>query len=337
MNFAASYNQNGSAGSTIMQSPLYSNIVVNPNAYKLIDINIPLVNDVNSDDFKYIIQPPIGIPHLFDISSTGKVSVIDTVLSENTSYTSYLAIKSDKISALYNSAVTISDYMMTSREFSNQNLLTGVSTGLYIPTTVGRLFSDVNRNMKLDGGDVTLLFAQATGIDIPYTYTPQISINGINYIVIPTFDSNFYNNINKINPYDVGDMKFRFTTGAYGATTQYNLKYGFIGDVDLSYSSAQIIQTAAVKNVRIGTSRDATDVLVNVKNYTITSGNIEIPIELNTQSNLINGVQFEFRYDQNKIKFEELKSQKDLVTIRPTVADIGGGQLRRRHLHAGHA
>jgi hypothetical protein len=309
MNFAASYNQNGSAGSTIMQPALSTNIIINPNAYKLIHVNIPLINDVNSDDFKFIIQPPIGIPHVFDITPAGDVNIVDSLLSQTTSYTSYLALKSDKIVSLYNSAITISDYMMTSREFSNQDLVSTGTTGLYIPTTAGRLFSDVNGNMKLDGGDVTKLFAQATGIDLPYTYTPQVSINSVSYTAIPTFNSTLYDNISGVNPFDIGTMKFNFTTGRYGSITHYNLKYGFIGDVDLSYSSKQNSQIVArISNVRIG-SPSSSDVSINLKNYTVKTNTIEIPIDINTQTNLVNGLQFEFRYDVNKLKFEEIKTQ----------------------------
>lgn len=309
MNFAASFNQNGTSGSSIMDLPITSTAIINPNAYKLVNINIPFKGDVNASDFKFVLQNDRLQINSFDINSNGTVSIIDTLLSENTNYTGYLVMKSDKISSLYNSAITISDYMMTSHEFSNQDLITSATSGIYIPSTAGRLFSDVNRNMKLDGGDVTRLFAQATGIDLPYTYTPLINIKGIDYIIIPTFDSNFYNSISSINPFDVGDMKWRFKTGQYGTISNYFLKYGFIGDVDLSYSSNQGDISARIsKNFRIG-SPTSTDAVVTLKNYTVKSDTIEIPVEVNTQNNKVNGLQFEFRYDSNKIKFEELKTQ----------------------------
>ena len=47
---------------------------------------------------------------------------------------------------------------------------------------------------------------------------------------------------------------------------------------------------------------------VNLSNLTITSNNIEIPINIVTNGNSIGGLQFEFQYDPSKIKFEELAS-----------------------------
>jgi len=48
---------------------------------------------------------------------------------------------------------------------------------------------------------------------------------------------------------------------------------------------------------------------VNLNNVTVTSNNIEIPVSINTNNSNLGGVQFEFQYDPNKIKFEELKSE----------------------------
>ena len=48
---------------------------------------------------------------------------------------------------------------------------------------------------------------------------------------------------------------------------------------------------------------------VNISNLTVTSSDIQIPINVNTNGNNLTGIQFEFVYDPTKVKFEELKSE----------------------------
>jgi hypothetical protein len=58
----------------------------------------------------------------------------------------------------------------------------------------------------------------------------------------------------------------------------------------------------------INTPNNVSSINVNLSNLTILSNNIEIPISIDTKGNNVGGLQFEFTFDPNKIKFEELLS-----------------------------
>jgi hypothetical protein len=59
----------------------------------------------------------------------------------------------------------------------------------------------------------------------------------------------------------------------------------------------------------INTPNDVSSIDVNLSNITVTSNNVEIPVSLSTNGVSVGGLQFEFDYDNSKIKFEELKSE----------------------------
>ena len=58
----------------------------------------------------------------------------------------------------------------------------------------------------------------------------------------------------------------------------------------------------------INTPYDVSSINVNLSNLTVTSNTIEIPINVDTKGAEVSGLQFEFIFDSNKIKFEELLS-----------------------------
>lgn len=121
--------------------------------------------------------------------------------------------------------------------------------------------------------------------------------------------------------------KYYITTGNLGEVRNIYLKYALWADVNRSHSSqivnmvngATSVQTnAVVSNLKnksnalnkyINSPNDINDIDVNLTNVTVTSNNIEIPISINTKGNKVSGLQFEFKYDASKIKFENIKSQ----------------------------
>lgn len=123
--------------------------------------------------------------------------------------------------------------------------------------------------------------------------------------------------------------KSYFRTGALGTNAQLNLKYILWGDVNRSHSSQVVtfdgttttVQTNAANslfkneafvsmaNTTMSTAQASTEsgsIDVNLSNITVTSNNIEIPVGINTNGNPVSGLQFEFKYDPTKLKFEEV-------------------------------
>jgi hypothetical protein len=127
-----------------------------------------------------------------------------------------------------------------------------------------------------------------------------------------------------------------FRTGTLGTNAILDLKYLLWGDVNRSHSSQVVttsngsstVQTNAVPSLVTNTSFTNetsvksmsstgpfintdfayTSIDVNLSNQTVTSNTIEIPVNIDTKGNSVGGLQLEFAYDPNKIKFEEMTS-----------------------------
>jgi hypothetical protein len=170
------------------------------------------------------------------------------------------------------------------------------------------------------------------------TFAPYIRSMGNNDFGLKsdfTFNpspSNSWGSITSSNWKDITFPKTYIKTGVIGSNEVVELKYLLWGDVNRSHSSqvvvlnngAQVIQTNAAFSLEsntafksmatqstsfINTPNEISSIDVNLSNLTVTSNNVEIPVTLNTNGNKVGGLQFEFNYDNTKLKFEELKSE----------------------------
>jgi len=142
-----------------------------------------------------------------------------------------------------------------------------------------------------------------------------------------TSPSNSWGAITTTNWKDFEYPKVYVKTGTIGTNTVVDLKYLLWGDVNRSHSSQVVVSNNGVSSVVsrasnslksntafrtmstesfINTPNNVPSVDVNLSNLTVTSNNIEIPVNVTTNGNPITGLQFEFDYDPTKIKFEEL-------------------------------
>jgi hypothetical protein len=142
-----------------------------------------------------------------------------------------------------------------------------------------------------------------------------------------TSPSNSWGAITTTNWKDFDYPKVYVKTGTIGTNTVVDLKYLLWGDVNRSHSSQVVVSNNGVSSVVsrasnslksntafrimstesfINTPNNVPSIDVNLSNLTVTSNNIEIPVNVTTNGNQITGLQFEFDYDPTKIKFEEL-------------------------------
>ena len=166
------------------------------------------------------------------------------------------------------------------------------------------------------------------------TYTPYIrNINGgpdFGLRAEFTFNdspSNSWGAITTTNWNSFDFPKTYIKTGTIGTNTVVDLKYLLWGDVNRSHSSQVVVSNNGVASVVsrassslksntsfrtmstesfINTPNNVPSIDVNLSNVTVTSNNIEIPVNVTTNGNLVTGLQFQFDYDPTKIKFEEL-------------------------------
>lgn len=333
MNFAASFNGDGSAGAAINEIPTTSIITLNPDATKLIKAFIDLNGNVVNTDLKVLFKKSDNTGPLFDVSSTGAVNIIDSLLTENTQYQIMVMANMDKIVNYSNSAITISDYTTAVQEFITQNI-DGTYKNQNIQTGMGYWAADVNRSNGLDGGDMPKILASVASVASLLTLPQGYTVGSNGWMSLPTFKESTFNNA---TPSDIFSLAPTNQAAVYNYTTlptrgtpeTINIKYLFRGDINRSHSS-QVVVNGTVKtnalpslnksiyklaqnnptaNLLINTTQNISSIDVNLKNITVTSNTIEIPVNVDTKGNDVSGLQFEFRYDKNKIKFENVASE----------------------------
>lgn len=315
MNFAAVYNKNGSSGSTIMEQPLTTVIGLDPLATTLIKANLELnqnLSSISSIKMAFIDTLKRTGP-LFDITSNGTVNIDQSQLQPNTTYKIMAMVNMDQMNSIYNAAVTVSDFTTAQAEFITQNL-DGTFKSQNIRTGMGYFAADINRNKVFDGGDVVRIFSQSVTMDqivaLPENYTP--GSNG--QMSVPTFLASDFNNYTTTNWKNINNSAVIVTTNDYGNIINLNLKYVLWGDINRSHSS-QVIDTqgliktnAILATGAINTISSVPTINVNLNNIIVTENALEIPIAINTNTNKVSALQFEFTYDPTKIKFEKLLS-----------------------------
>ena len=184
-----------------------------------------------------------------------------------------------------------------------------------------------------DGTWATFRIPSGISIDTS-TYTPYIrNINGgpdFGLRAEFTFNdspSNSWGAITTTNWNSFDYPKTYIKTGTIGTNTTLDLKYLLWGDVNRSHSSQVVVSSNGVASVVsrasnslksntafrtmstesfINTPNTVPSIDVNLSNVTVTSNNIEIPVNVTTNGNFVTGLQFQFDYDPTKIKFEEL-------------------------------
>lgn len=334
MNFAASFNQNGTSGACINEIPLTTVITENPDATKLVKAILDLNGNINNTHIKVgFLKVSDNQGPLFDVAANGAVNIIDSLLVPNTAYKIMTFANMDHLPAIMNSAVSVSDYTTAEAEFISQNL-DRTFKNESIMTGMGYFAADVNRSGVFDGGDLTKLYAQAVGVN-QLLVLPQGYVQGSGgHMSIPTFKAASFNAAvpgdwaTLFNPQT--QQVYTYTTAAQRGTPEtINIKYVLPGDINRSHSS-QVVVGGTVKtnavvslnksianinyasrtmNSLINTTQNVASIDVNIKNVTVTSNTIEIPVAINTNGSKVAALQFEFSYDPNKVKFESMASE----------------------------
>lgn len=341
MNFAAAFNQNGSAGSTLMTTPLTNVIMLDPTASKYVTATID--NNTNIDVLtlnRVVFEDTLRkTKYLVDAIGNGIIPIDQTQLLPNTVYKVYNSVNADSYLELHASAVTVSDFTTAQAEFNTQNL-DGTFKGQSIITGAGYYAADINKNKKFDGGDVVRIFSQSVGVDpivsLPANYVASTDI----YMPVPTFTDSTFNGMTASNWKDAGKVVY-FKTQEIGKNLPLKLKYLLEGDINRSHSSQVIIGNSIASNaipslkknlsspqanLLINSTQPIQSIDVSIKSQTIQSNTIEIPIALDTKSLSVSALQFEFQYDPTKLKFESITN--DLPNTWYTFVNNKDGKVK---------
>ena len=317
LNFAAAYNADGSANPTIMEQPLKTIVGQDPNANKLIKAKLDLSPNIDRTALKVYfmaLDNSTGTA-MYDIAPDGTIAVPDDVLVANKEYQAIVMMNMAKMPDIYNAAVTVSDYTVAQGEYIRQNL-DGTFKNTQIVTGMGYKAADVNFNNMFDGGDLTRMFAQVTGVNPLMVIPSQVTDPSNTWMSMMSFTEDQFN---AATPQDWGTSfatrpnNAKFTTPAQpGNPLTLNIKYLLFGDINKSHSSSVVRNNNVVVHSvgKMTTANRTTNNIVDIslKNQTVTSNSIEIPVTVNTNGNGVSALQMEFKYDASKLKFEEMKT-----------------------------
>lgn len=249
------------------------------------------------------------------LSAGGKYSFAQQI-QNNTNYRMRLMVPADSLVALSTAATTVSDYTMALQEFITQNL-----DGTYKNNnmTNGIMFwaADVNNDGKFDGADVQKLFDAVVGLDT--ILKPVAGCGSGCYMGLPVLLASTYDTVSTKSWTSLMSSYVPVKTTQTSQTV--NMKYMLKGDVNLSHSSVVGAAMSAAMSAAMGSSKyipsyvangnlvvaGAKSIDVSVANAIVTSNNVSVPFNVNTNGVSLSGLQFEVKYDTTKVKFDSLQ------------------------------
>jgi len=187
LNFVAGWNGQGGQVPTIMDSPLSTDVIMNQNTGKLITAKVDAsTNLLNLSKLKVSFRDTVSnTGQTFDVLSNGNVDINQSLLSENKVYEVSVMYEMDKLTTIYNNAITISDFTSSQGEFSTMGL--DGSKGQTINTGQSLYAADINRSKSIDGGDLPKLLSQVVGIDQLVTLPNGYTVGSGGFMSIPTW------------------------------------------------------------------------------------------------------------------------------------------------------
>lgn len=175
LNFVAGWTATGNWDNTVMEAPLSTSVLMNQNFGKYVSAKIDLNSNLfNASQLRVSFRDTLtNVGVLFPVTSTGEVDIDQSQLSSNKVYEVSVMQNMDQLYAVYNNAITISDFTSAQGEFTTMGL--DGSNGQVLNTGQSLFAADINRNKSIDGGDLPQLLAQVAGLDtlvmLPNNYT----------------------------------------------------------------------------------------------------------------------------------------------------------------------
>jgi hypothetical protein len=188
LNFVAGWTANGTWDNTIMESPLSTNVIMNQNFGKFVSAKVDLNSNLfNLSNLRVSFRDTVtNQGQLFPVLADGTVDINQSLLAANTVYDVSLMHEMDKIHAIYNGAITISDFSTAQAEFTSMGLTPG-GKGANLNTGQALFAADINRNKVIDGGDLPRLLGQVAGRDTLMTLPAGYTAGSGGWMSLPTW------------------------------------------------------------------------------------------------------------------------------------------------------
>jgi hypothetical protein len=189
LNFVAGWNGQGSGVPTLMDTPLSTDVIMNQNTGKLVTAKVDISSNLFAlSDIRVSFRDTLsGVGQLFNVLSNGNVDINQSLLAENKVYEVSVMHSIDKTYAVYNGAITISDFTTAQSEFTSMGL--DGSNGQILKTGQSLYAADINKNKIIDGGDLPRLLGQVVGIDTLVTIPSGYAMGSNGFMSLPTWRS----------------------------------------------------------------------------------------------------------------------------------------------------
>jgi len=188
LNFVASWNGSGILEPTLMESPLSTPVTMNQNFGKFVSAKVDLNSNLyNLSGLRVSFRDTVtNQGQLFPVLADGTVDINQSLLAANTVYDVSLMHEMDKTFAIYNGAITISDFSTAQAEFTSMGLTPG-GKGVNLNTGQALYAADINRNRVIDGGDLPRLLGQVAGKDTLMTLPAGYTAGSGGWMSLPTW------------------------------------------------------------------------------------------------------------------------------------------------------
>jgi hypothetical protein len=189
LNFVAGWNAQGVGVATTMDTPLSTEVIMNQNTGKLLTAKVDISSNLLAiSDVKVSFRDTVSnVSQSFNVLSNGNVDITQSLLSENKIYEVTVIHNTDKTNAIYNGAITISDFTTAQGEFTSMGL--DGSNGQILKTGQSLYTADINKNKIIDGGDLPRLLGQVVGIDTLVTVPTGYVVGSNGFMSLPTWRS----------------------------------------------------------------------------------------------------------------------------------------------------
>ena len=187
LNFVAGWNGAGAQEATLMESPLSTAVLMNQNFGKFVTAKVDLNSNLyNLSNLKVSFRDTVSNQgQLFSVLADGTVDINQSLLVANKVYDVSLMHDMDKTYAIYNSAITISDFSTAQAEFTSMGLT--ATKGVNLNTGQALYAADINKNKVIDGGDLPRLLGQVAGKDTLMILPSSYTVGSGGYMSLPTW------------------------------------------------------------------------------------------------------------------------------------------------------
>ena len=213
-----------------------------------------------------------------------------------------IANSQTELNSLYNSIVGVSDVYIAFKELANGGLF-GNQSGLEFTSGLQYMNADVDGNGVFDESDTYKLLQHLTGVQ------PLTQYSALTYLM-KLYNKSDYDAITKSNwtsRFNNTRSLIPFTLN--GLSNTYNMNVTWVGDVNLSHSAKQSVNSVSTNSFR--TMSLSTNSVSNQIEATVMGENIDgmvvITISVDPLQQELVGTQFQLNYDNTALEFKKVE------------------------------